>query len=70
MSDLLVGVLFAAYHAISMSLNGALWELGTKSYLQDRIREEFLAAPGAPNLSLSELNKLSLLNNYVMEVLR
>jgi cytochrome P450 len=67
MSDLLVGVLFAAYHAISMSLNGALWEIGTNEQLQCQLRREF---NGTSQILLTELNKLPRLNNFVMEILR
>eukprot|EP01127_Copromyxa_protea_P006039 TRINITY_DN1584_c0_g1_i1.p1 TRINITY_DN1584_c0_g1~~TRINITY_DN1584_c0_g1_i1.p1 ORF type:complete len:463 (-),score=64.75 TRINITY_DN1584_c0_g1_i1:129-1517(-) len=82
MSDLLVGVLFAAYHAISMSLNGALWELGTNEALQKNLREEFCTQlekyktgtetpeKCTSHLTLHDLSKLPLCNNFVMEVLR
>lgn len=70
MSDLLVGVLFAAFHAISMSMNGALWEIGNRPEIQTQLREELRLAKSYPDISPYELNKLPFLNNFVMEVLR
>eukprot|EP01126_Amoeba_proteus_P007296 TRINITY_DN12619_c0_g1_i5.p1 TRINITY_DN12619_c0_g1~~TRINITY_DN12619_c0_g1_i5.p1 ORF type:complete len:562 (-),score=102.86 TRINITY_DN12619_c0_g1_i5:191-1825(-) len=42
LSDLLVGILFAAYHALTASLHGSLWELGTNQVLQNQLRKEYL----------------------------
>ena len=69
MSDLLVGVMFAPYHAISMALNGAFWEIGTKHDLQQKLREEIQNSLLNED-SLNELNNLPFLNNFVLETLR